>query len=163
MITLSARCTTAVVLLLFPVIALADLEGIVLEVRDGDSLTLSTRGETYKVRLADIDAPEMSQPYGKDSRTSLRHLCLLRKAEVATLGNDRYGRVLGRVRCAGVDAQAEQVSRGMAWVFDKYAPRHSPLYGLQSDAKLARRGLWEDSEPIAPWNFRKAKRIGEAK
>jgi hypothetical protein len=40
----------------------------------------------------------------------------------------------GRVSCTGVDANAEQVRRGMAWVFERYAPKGSPLYGLQAEA-----------------------------
>jgi len=36
----------------------AELSGLVTEVHDGDTLTLVNWQATYKIRLADIDAPE---------------------------------------------------------------------------------------------------------
>jgi len=44
-----------------------ELHGIVTEVQDGDSVTLLAAGTSYKIRLVDIDAPELAQPRGKDS------------------------------------------------------------------------------------------------
>ena len=64
--------------------------------------------------------------------------------------------VLGRVFCGGIDANAEQVRRGMAWVFDRYVKDRS-LYPLQDEAKAARRGLWADKAPVAPWEWRKTR------
>lgn len=57
-------------------------------------------------------------------------------------GKDRYERTLGRGTCPGVDANAVQVRRGMAWVYERYAAKGSPLYGLQAEAQGARQGLW---------------------
>lgn len=85
----------------------AELSGIVTEVYDGDTITLVNWQHTYRVRLVDIDAPELAQPRGKDSRASLFHLCALKRATVETSGEDRFGRTLARVTCAGVDANAE--------------------------------------------------------
>jgi endonuclease YncB( thermonuclease family) len=133
----------------------------VLDVHDGDSLTLVNATHTYHIRLNDIDAPELAQPYGKESRTSLRSICLLKKATAESSGEDQYGRTLVRVQCAGVDASAEQVRRGLAWVFDRYAPRTSPLYGLQAEAREARRGLWSADNPTPPWVYRRVKRATE--
>ena len=67
------------------------------------------------------------------------------------------GRTLGRVSCAGVDANAEQVRRGMAWVYVRYAPKYSPLYAVQAEARAARRGLWHDPNPVPPWKWRTRK------
>ena len=73
---------------------------------------------------------------------------------------DRYGRLLGRVWGAGIDANAEQVRRGMAWVFDRYVKDRS-LYPLQDAARAARRGLWADAQPLPPWEWRQAKGVLE--
>jgi len=132
-----------------------ELSGIVTEAHDGDTLTLVNWQHTYRIRLADIDAPELDQPHGRDSRTSLFHMCVLKKATAETAGEDRYGRTLARVTCAGVDANAEQVRRGWAWVYERYAPKNSPLYGLQAEARVARRGLWDDTQPMPPWEWRR--------
>lgn len=70
-------------------------------------------------------------------------------------GSDRNGRTLGRVSCNGTDAGTEQVRRGMAWVFQRYAPLGSKLYAVQSKAKAAQRGLWAQREPLPPWDYRR--------
>lgn len=43
------------------------------------------------------------------------------------------------MKCDGVDANAEQVRAGMAWVFDRYVTDRS-LYAVQNEARGARRG-----------------------
>jgi endonuclease YncB( thermonuclease family) len=110
--------------------------------------------QQIKVRLSDIDAPERKQPFGTRSRQSLADLCAGKDARIAEQGKDPYGRTLGRVSCAGVDANAEQVRRGMAWVYVRYAPKDSPLYQLERAARLDRRGLWRDDAPVPPWQWR---------
>lgn len=135
----------------------AELSGVVLEAHDGDTLTLANWQYTYRIRLVDIDAPELKQPYGRDAAASLFHMCVLKKATAETTGDDRYGRVLARVTCAGVDVNTEQVRRGWAWMFDRYAPKNSPLYGVQAEAKAAKRGLWADNQPVPPWEWRRMK------
>jgi endonuclease YncB( thermonuclease family) len=107
----------------------------------------------------DIDAPEGGQAFGKRSRQSLAQICAGKVAQVETRGNDRYGRVLGRVVCDGVDSNREQVSRGMAWVYARYAPKGSPLYALQAEAREAKRGLWSDLNAVPPWEWRQSQRI----
>jgi len=144
----------ASVLFLAPGAARADFVGRVVKVSDGDTLTVLVERKEIKVRLDSIDAPELRQPYGRRAQQSLAELCAARTARVVERGHDRYGRTVGRIACDGVDANAEQVRRGMAWVFERYAPRNSPLYGLQGDARLNRRGLWSEPQPTAPWDWR---------
>jgi endonuclease YncB( thermonuclease family) len=69
------------------------------------------------VRLERIDAPERGQPFGKRSRQSLSEICAGKAAHVGDRGNDSYGQTIGRVSCAGIDANSEQVRLGMAWVY----------------------------------------------
>ena len=56
-----------------------------------------------------------------------------------------------------IDANTEQVRRGMAWVFDRYAPPDSPLYSVQEEARATRRGLWAHNDPVPPWEWRQRK------
>jgi len=116
------------------------LHGRVVHVVDGDTLDVLVRNE--RLRVVEIDAPEKSQPYGNASRQSLIAICGGQVAAVTVTGRDRNGRTLGAVSCAGTDANSEQVRRGMAWVFDRYAQPASPLYAVQNEARDARRGLW---------------------
>lgn len=132
----------------------AELTGRVVAVADGDTLTLLVDRQQLRVRLADIDAPERRQAFGTRSRQSLHDLCHGKAAQVQDNGRDRYKRTIGQVTCAGIDANAEQVRRGMAWVYVRYARKDSPLYALQDEARSARAGLWADPQPMPPWQFR---------
>jgi len=120
-------------------------------------LTMLVHSRKMRVRLVEIDAPEKRQAFGKRSGQSLFQICMGKPARIVTQGIDRYDRVLGRVYCAGVDANAEQVRRGMAWVYDRYVTDTS-LYVQQDDARGARRGLWADPRPVPPWAWRAANR-----
>jgi endonuclease YncB( thermonuclease family) len=135
-------------------------EGKVLRVVDGDSLIVELKHQPVRVRLKEIDAPELKQPFGQRSRESLIALCANKSASVTWTEKDRNGRTLGRVWCSGMDANAEQVRRGMAWVFDRYVKDRS-LYPLQETARLNRVGLWEDTHPVPPWEWRQAKGVLE--
>jgi len=117
--------------------ALADFTGRVVKVADGDTLTVLVKKQV-RVRLDGIDAPESRQAFGKRSRQSLAALCAAKDARVVKRGKDRYGRTIGVVTCAAVEPNSEQVRRGMAWVFVRYAPASSPLYGLECTARAAR-------------------------
>jgi endonuclease YncB( thermonuclease family) len=130
------------------------LTGRVVRVADGDTLTLLVDRSPIKVRLSAIDAPEKGQPFRTRSRQGLSGLCFGKTAEVTIRGQDRYGRTLGDVICDGQSANEALVSQGLAWVYQQYAPRNSALYELESAARSARRGLWADADPMAPWAWR---------
>lgn len=130
-------------------------EGLVVSVHDGDTLTVLVGIQQVKVRLAEIDAPELRQAFGNRSRQSLADLCFQESAKVEIIAKDRYGRSVGKVKCRDTDAGAAQVALGMAWVFDRYSTTNSPLYPLQDAAKAAKRGLWADNESVPPWEWRR--------
>ena len=135
----------------------ADFTGRVVSVADGDTITVLRDRTQVKVRLLEIDAPEKAQAFGTKSKESLSEMCFGKTAEVVDKGKDRYGRTLARVTCDGVDANAEQVRRGMAWVYDRYVTDKT-LYAVQEEAKAERRGLWQDDKSVSPWEWRKDKR-----
>ncbi|HKQ28144.1 MAG TPA: thermonuclease family protein [Burkholderiales bacterium] len=141
-----------------PCAALADFVGRVVKVSDGDTVTVLVERKQVRVRLDAIDAPELKQSFGARSKQSLTELCAAKSVRVIERGLDRYGRTVGWIICDGVDANSEQVRRGMAWVYERYAPRNSPLYGLQGEAHDTRRGLWADPQPMAPWEWRRKTR-----
>ena len=148
--------TTLLYLLLltaFP--AHADQVARVVSVHDGDTLTVLIEHKQVKVRLTDIDAPELGQPFGRNSKQSLSDLCFGKLATLDVRGQDRYKRALAQVTCDGRDANAEQVRRGYAWTYTRFAPAGSPLYAIQNEARAAHRGLWAERSPVAPWEWRR--------
>jgi endonuclease YncB( thermonuclease family) len=135
-----------------------EFTGKVVSDADGDTLMVLLNREQVRVRLANIDAPERKQPFGTRSRKSLNDLCHGKPAAVRDEGQDRYGRTIGTVNYAGIDANAEQVHRGMAWVYDRYALPDSPLYALQEQARADPSELWADTQPVPPWEWRAYRR-----
>ncbi|MGZ8218624.1 thermonuclease family protein [Methylomagnum sp.] len=132
-----------------------DWMGRVVAVHDGDTLRVLRYGEAVQVRLDEIDAPELGQDYGQESRQSLARLCLGMHAEVRVHGQDKYDRVLGRVRCAGTDANAEQIRQGSAWFYAQYS-HDAALRDLEAAARARGIGLWASRRPTPPWDFRHA-------
>lgn len=127
--------------------------GKVIGISDGDTLTVLDRQRPVRIRLADIDAPESGQPFGRRARESLSELAYGKQAEVAARGRDSYGRMLGRVRVEGVDLNAEQIRRGYAWVFRRFT-NDPALIALEGEARAAKRGLWAGRAPVPPWAWR---------
>jgi endonuclease YncB( thermonuclease family) len=78
------------------------------------------------------------------------------------VGFQQYGRTVADVGCRNVNAGEVMVKKGMAWVFDKYAKGYSHLYPVEAAAKAARVGLWADGDPMPPWEWRSAKKAGDA-
>lgn len=137
--------------------AYADFIGNVVGVADGDTITvLDAQKVQHKVRLAEIDAPEKKQPFGNKSKQALSTLVYNKQVLVVDQGKDRYKRTIGRVYQGDVDVCAEQVKQGMAWVYRKYS-KDKTLLPLEDEAKSQRLGLWADSNPTPPWEWRHSK------
>jgi len=119
---------------------------------DGDSISAVINQEMIRVRLAGVDAPEGNQPFAIDSRQSLHELCFWVETELSSISKDYYGRMLAKVRCNGVNVNAEQVRRGMAWVADQ-SVEDRELVQLQEEARAAKRGLWSYESPVPPWEW----------
>jgi micrococcal nuclease len=129
----------------------------VIAVLDGDTvLVLPESGGRHpaKVRLAEIDAPEKQQAFGEESRRSLSGMVLGRRVRVVSQAVDVYGRLVAHLDLDGLDVNAEQIRRGMAWEYSNYHRDHA-LVALQAEAQQARHGLWAYGNPTPPWEWRK--------
>ncbi|HXY35360.1 MAG TPA: thermonuclease family protein [Planctomycetaceae bacterium] len=136
------------------------LVGQVVKIADGDTLTVLDQSRVqHKIRLAGIDAPEKSQAFGTQARNALASKVFRQTVRVEVTDTDRYGREVGRVFCSRRFINAEMVRDGLAWrypQFDKPGEFEAP----ETDARRHHRGLWAESDPVPPWEFRKAKRAG---
>ena len=139
------------------------LQGLVVGVSDGDSLTLlDAEKRQHKIRLQGIDAPEVKQAYGQKSKESLSKLVYNKTIKVHWSKKDRFGRTVGQVMLGDIDICLEQVRRGMAWHFKDYQDEQSvkdrDLYDrAEVEARELRLGLWQDAAPIEPAVFRQKK------
>lgn len=152
--------------ILFACISLASaatIEGRVVGVADGDTITVLDASNTqHKIRLSGIDAPEKKQPFGNRSKESLSDLVFEKTVIVQTDKRDKYQREIGKVLVDGIDANLAQVKRGMAWHYKAYEREQSGRDRLvyadaENAARTAKLGLWSDSDPVPPWDFRHGK------
>lgn len=143
------------------------VEGRIVGVLDGDTVDLLTDDLVQqRIRLRGIDAPEKRQAFGNRSKQALSTLVFGRQVTVAHSKVDRYGRWVGRITVNGVDVSRAMVAQGMAWHYAFYE-REQPVDERVGDAeaeqaaRMERRGLWADREPVAPWDFRRENRRNE--
>ena len=52
--------------------------GFVFDVTDGDTVKVSSNGEDFRVRLAQIDTPKRNQPHGSQATKALEALVLMK-------------------------------------------------------------------------------------
>ena len=127
-----------------------------IRVVDGDTIRAEAKGKEIKIRLVEIDAPEMDQPFGARSKNFLNRLLYKKNVTLISQGEDRYGRTLGEIYADGESANTLMIRSGFAWVYDRYA-KDSSLYEYQDQARAKSLGLWKAKDPIAPWVWRKQK------
>ncbi|MFO1436327.1 MAG: thermonuclease family protein [Gammaproteobacteria bacterium] len=146
------------------VAAAATLEGRVVGVIDGDTLIVLDAGKIKQtVRLAAIDAPEKSQPFGRRAKQNLSQLVFGKPVSVVFTHNDRWRRIVGHVFVDGMDVNLRQVRDGCAWYNARYRYEQNltdraAYKTAESEARNARRGLWADRNPAPPWKWRRVKR-----
>ena len=136
------------------------ISGYVVHVHDGDTLTIKTQSEFKKIRLANIDAPELNQPFGIDSRDMLSSMVLDKQVLVDINKSDKYSRLVGKVVLNSDDISLKQIQLGAAWVYRKYLKeitlQERSLYlEAETQSKVSATGLWKDSEVVEPWIWRK--------
>lgn len=140
------------------------IEGVVRAVYDGDTVLLATREESrLKVRLYGIDAPETKkpdkpgQPYGDISKRTLMYKIMGRRISAEIVDIDQYKRAVAVIRYAGRDINRDMITEGMAWAYRQYlhGDYASEYIRAESIASSHRTGLWRDSDPQPPWEFRK--------
>ncbi|OOF45676.1 thermonuclease family protein [Rodentibacter trehalosifermentans] len=131
---------------------------LVVAISDGDTITCLMRGnKPVKVRLADIDAPERHQPFGKKAKQRLSAFIYKQRVSLKITGQDRYKRTLATVYYNGKNINLEMVKSGMAWAYH-HALNHSIYLQAQQTAKTKRLGLWADRFPTPPYQWRKQER-----
>ena len=123
----------------------------VIAITDGDTFKVEIKGNESVVRIACINAPEMSDnPWGsisKDALTGMLKIGLtVRLLEHDT---DRYGRTVAEVyKRKGKNIGLRLVKKGFAEVYDKYACQcdEKKLKKAERKAKRKEKGLWADIE-----------------
>ena len=129
-------------------------QGKVVTVIDGDSLLVTLEGQRAEIRLYGVDAPQLDQPFGSQSRQFVAGLTLGKRVEILIRDRDRFNRIVADVRLPNGDLLSHRlVSAGMAWWYKQFAPADGKLAKLEIEAKSARRGLWHGVKAVPPWTW----------
>jgi endonuclease YncB( thermonuclease family) len=137
------------------------LTGKVVGVADGDTITILDSSNTqHKIRLAGIDAPEKSQPFGQVSKQNLSDMVFGQQVTIDWQKRDRYQRIVGKVLLNRKDVNLEQLKAGLAWHYKKYvqeqpAEDREHYAQVELQAQQAKMGLWKEANAVAPWDWRK--------
>jgi micrococcal nuclease len=169
---IAAKLICAVLLCISGLAHSEEFTAKIIAVLDGDTVLVRRENGLVKIRLAEIDAPEKAQTFGETSKRSLSGMVLGKQVKVISQAVDQYGRLVAHLYMAaprptegrasggvplagdGWDVNAEQIRRGMAWEYSNFHSNQA-LIALQNEAKQAPRGLWAQSNPTPPWEWRK--------
>lgn len=126
---------------------------------DGDTFDAQREdGSVIRIRMAYIDAPELSQSFGLAATYVLDSLIQHKTLLLYKLDVDKYGRTVAVVYNSpkGESINTFMVKRGMAHVYPQYAPKE--IYNMQLEAKKNKKGLWQNPYPILPYIYRSRKK-----
>jgi endonuclease YncB( thermonuclease family) len=139
--------------------AAADFAGKVVGVSDGDTLTVLRDQTQVRIRLYGVDCPETGQDFGSRAKQFSSELAFGKVVTVVPRDRDRYGRLVADVVLPdGRVLNDELVKAGLAWWYRQYARNIGTLSQLEAEAREAKRGLWSQSNPVPPWEWRRTKR-----
>lgn len=152
----------AIIILILPAFILADdppqpFIGKIIKIIDGDTITVLSNKILYRIRLAEIDAPEKKQFFGMQSKKILGDKIFHKDVKIVWSKRDLYGRIMGHVYLDDRWINKEMIEDGWAWHYKQYS-KNKELALVESNAKANGKGLWADQNPIPPWEFRKNKK-----
>ncbi len=144
---------------LAPALASMVITGKVVGVHDGDSITvLTATNQQIKVRLSGIDAPELSQAFGKRAKQALSGKVFGQIVTLEVKNTDRYGRTVADVWLGERWINLEMVAEGWAWHYRQYS-KSKELEAAERGAREKRLGLWADKDPVPPWEYRRPSQV----
>lgn len=144
--------------ILFALVGSDTFTAKVIGVTDGDTIVvLDINKQQIKVRLEGIDCPESNQAFGNRAKQATVDLCFGKEVTVQKTGVDQYGRTLAYIFVDDLCINKQLLSLGMAWHYKQYN-KDQELARLEIEAREKKIGLWSETNPIAPWDWRHKKK-----
>lgn len=134
----------------------------VIRVIDGNTLEIESP-ENGKQRFVffGVDSPELGQQFGEEAKRFLERKVLNKTVEVTPRGKDRSGNFLGILMLGSKDLRVEMLREGLAWTSERNAPEDLQAY--MSWARQKGKGLWQVSNPVPPWVYRREQSMSQPK
>jgi endonuclease YncB( thermonuclease family) len=126
---------------------------------DGDTCTVqTTAGKRYRIRVFGVDAPELTQDFGREARSFSTGLIVGSRLTVFPANLERNDRLVARVRVPrGDDLSTLLLRSGHAWHSTEFS-KDPLLADAERTAREGKRGLWARPDPVPPWIFRRNSR-----
>ena len=139
--------------------AQSPIQGKVVGVADGDTITVLQDSKQYKIRLYGIDTPEKKQGFGQKAKKFTSDMVFRQQVKIVAYDTDRYGRTVGMVYIGKKCLNEELIKNGYAWVYKKYCSESfcNRWLQLERKARVNKLGLWTYDNPVAPWEIRRGK------
>ena len=145
-------------LLFFSNIVFAQISGKVIGIKDGDTVVILLEGNIQKtLRVAEVDSPENSQPFGKNAKQFTSDQIFGKQINFIETDTDRYGRTIAKIYYDNKYLSAEIIKSGFGWWYYHYS-NDKNLEMLEDEASKNKIGLWSDPNSIPPWEWRKLKK-----
>jgi micrococcal nuclease len=133
--------------------------GKVVKVSDGDTIEVFVNNKSIRIRLFGIDAPERGQAFNVKSREFLAELVAGKVITYTVVDVDQYKRIVADVFLPdGTHVNARMVQEGFAWHYKQFSDDEN-LDRYEREARSLKKGLWSDSSPMPPWQYRKQNRM----
>ena len=148
-----------IIMMLALTLQASEFEAEVVGVMDGDTIkVLTSDKQEIKIRFEHIDAPEKKQPFGQVCKSMLSDMIFGKTVYVRSQKRpDRYGRMIAEVFMCEASKESVNmalVRQGCAWHYKAFS-KDSTYAEAERIARESRAGLWKDSHPVEPWNWRK--------
>ncbi len=139
--------------------AQSTIQGKVVGVADGDTITVLQNNRQYKIRLYGIDTPEKKQDFGQKAKKFTSDIVFKKQVTVISYGTGKYGRTIGVVYVGQECLNEALIKNGLAWVYKQYCSETfcNGWLQIEQEARANKLGLWIYDNPIPPWDFRKGK------
>lgn len=126
------------------------------QVIDGDTIIVKKDKKVMKIRLYGIDAPEIKQPFGYESKHILKGMIENKLVSIDLKWRDKYGRIIGIVYLGKKCINEIMVKKGMAWVYKEYCKTSKCKKWKKHEQKARHnlKGLWFGNNPIYPQDWR---------
>ena len=121
----------------------------------GDCIVINSGGRKITVTLWGIDAPELDQPGGKEAVANLHRLVGNGKVRIEVVNRDRFGRLMAKVYSGNTYLNLQMAIDGYAWWDRHFASAAREIQAAETQARQARRGIWQNANNIEPFEWRK--------
>lgn len=128
----------------------------VVGIKDGDTVVvLDSLNNQKTLRLAEVDCPEKSQPFGTKAKQFTSDQIYLKTIKYVVTDIDRYGRSIAMIYYDDDNKylSAEIIKAGMGWHYKRYSTSKE-LAQLEVYARKNKIGLWIENNPIEPSEWR---------